>query len=126
MSTVSSVAGVVLGLAFVVAGASKLAAGQSWPAQAHGLGAPSVAISPLPWLELAIGAALVAQLAEPWPAVVAIALLVAFSALIARRLAEGRRPPCACFGAWSARPIGPGHLARNFALMVLGLLALYP
>ncbi len=126
MSVVSSFAAALLGLAFVVAGASKLAAGDAWPAQARDLGAPPVAIAPLPWLELVIGAALVAQLVEPWPAVVAIALLIAFSALIARRLAAGERPPCACFGAWSARPIGPGHLARNFALMVLGLLALYP
>ncbi len=126
MSDVSLVASVLLGVAFVVAGAAKLAAGDEWPAQAAGLGAPRVAIGPLPWIELALGAALVAQLAEPWPAVAAIVLLVGFSGLIARRLAAGAHPPCACFGAWSARPIGPAHLARNFGLMVLGLLALYP
>jgi hypothetical protein len=51
-------------------------------------------------------------------------VLLLFSALIAKRLSEGRRPPCACFGAWSAKPIGPEHLARNAALLVLGVLAL--
>jgi hypothetical protein len=43
--------------------------------------------------------------------------------LLAVRLKEGRRPPCACFGPWSARPIGPGSIARNVALIALALLA---
>jgi uncharacterized membrane protein YphA (DoxX/SURF4 family) len=126
VSTVSSLASILLGAAFVVAGASKLAAGPAWPQQARALGAPAFTTPFVPWLELAVGASLVVQLVEPIPAVVAILLLVAFSALIAANLAAGRRPPCACFGAWTARPIGPLHLARNAALMVLGLLALYP
>jgi uncharacterized membrane protein YphA (DoxX/SURF4 family) len=124
VSGVSLVASLLLGAAFVVAGGSKLAAGPAWAAQAAGLGAPSVAVPVVPWLELAVGAALVAQLLEPLPALVAIVLLVAFSTLIAQRLREGRRPPCACFGAWSASPIGPGHLARNGVLILLGVLSL--
>ena len=51
-------------------------------------------------------------------------MLVAFTALIGVALAHGRHPPCACFGAWSAKPIGAGHLVRNAALIVLALLAL--
>ena len=78
----------------------------------------------VPWVELAVGAALIAQVAKPIPQFVAIMLLLLFSALIAKRLSEGRRPPCACFGAWSAKPIGPEHLARNAVLLVLGVLAL--
>lgn len=125
MRVVAAVAAVVLGLAFVVAGASKLAAGPAWPTQARELGAPSRVIPIVPWFEMAVGAALVARLLEPFPAVVAIVALVVFTVLIARRLAEGKRPACACFGLWSAKPIGPSHLARNFGLMTLGLLALY-
>ena len=125
MSAVALVASVLLGAAFVLAGGSKLAAGAAWPAQARDLGAPRFAAPLLPWLELAVGAALVVQLVEPWPALAAIALLLAFSALIAVRLSQGRRPPCACFGAWSASPIGPGHLARNGALLALGVLSLW-
>ncbi|MDJ0771521.1 MAG: MauE/DoxX family redox-associated membrane protein [Ilumatobacter sp.] len=125
MSAVALVASVLLGAAFVLAGGSKLAAGAAWPAQARDLGAPRFAAPLLPWLELAVGAALVVQLVEPWPALAAIALLLAFSALIALRLSQGRRPPCACFGAWSASPIGPGHLARNGALLALGVLSLW-
>ncbi len=123
MSTISLIASIVLGAAFVLAGASKLAAGPSWAAQARGLGAPSITVGVVPWFELALGAALVVQLAEPYPALVAIAVLLLFTALIVRRLIEGRRPPCACFGAWSARPIGGGHLVRNTVLLGLGVLA---
>ena len=122
---VSLIASVLLGVAFVVAGASKLAARDAWPAQAIGLGAPFFLVAYIPWVELAVGALLIAQVAEPVPVLVAIGLLLLFSALIAKRLSEGRRPPCACFGAWSAKPIGPEHLARNAGLLVLGLLALY-
>ena len=123
MSAVGLVASAALGVAFLVAGGSKLAAGEAWPAQAEGLGAPGFAIPTLPWLELAIGAALVLRVVPPWPAVVALVLLVTFSVLIGRNLAAGRHPPCACFGAWSAEPIGPKHLVRNGALIVLGLVS---
>ena len=124
MDVVSIVASVLLGLAFVVAGASKLASGAAWPAQAIALGVPFFVCRYVPWIELAVGAALIAQVGEPVPAFMAITLLLLFSALIAKRLSEGQRPPCACFGAWSAKPIGPEHLARNLGLLVLGALAL--
>lgn len=124
MSVVALVASILLGVAFLVAGGSKLAAGPAWPHQAAELGAPKLLVPLLPWLELATGAALVVQLAKPFAAIAALALLVAFSVLIAVRLSQGRRPVCACFGAWSAKPIGPAHLLRNGALIALGILAL--
>ncbi len=124
MSAVAFVASVLVGLAFLVAGGSKLAAGPSWPAQASDLGAPAIAIPTLPWVELAIGAALVLQLARPVAAIAAIVLLAAFTGLIGLRLSQGRRPACACFGAWSAKPIGASHLLRNGVLLALAVLAL--
>ncbi len=124
MSGVAFVASVLVGVAFLVAGGSKLAAGPSWTVQASDLGAPAIAIPTLPWVELAIGAALVLQLARPVAATAAIVLLVAFTALIALRLSQGRRPACACFGAWSAKPIGASHLLRNGVLLALAVLAL--
>ncbi len=54
-----------------------------------------------------------------------IAILVLFTGLIVRHLIEGRRPDCACFGAWSSKPIGPGHLLRNTAFLALAVLALW-
>ncbi|HSH12032.1 MAG TPA: MauE/DoxX family redox-associated membrane protein [Ilumatobacter sp.] len=124
MNAVSLVASLLLGATFVVAGAAKIAAGPMWPVHVADLGAPKIAGPVLPWAELLIGAALMAQLFEPFAAWAAIALTVAFTALIARRLSQGRRPACACFGAWSAKPLGPGHLARNAAMLVLGVLSL--
>ncbi len=123
MSLVPILAAGVLGVAFVVAGASKIAVGDAWPAQALALGAPSVVVRPLPWIELSVGALLIVRVMVPVVASIAIALLVAFSIVIALRLREGRRPPCACFGAWSATPIGPWHLVRNASLVALGLVA---
>jgi uncharacterized membrane protein YphA (DoxX/SURF4 family) len=124
MEIASIVASVLLGIAFVVAGASKLAARDVWPTQAVGLGTPFFLVPYVPWVELAVGAALIAQVAKPIPQFVAIILLLLFSALISKRLSQGRHPPCACFGAWSAKPIGPEHLLRNLGLLVLGVVAL--
>ena len=125
MGVVGLVASVVIGLLFVIAGASKLAIGPAWPEQARGFGAPRWAAVVVPWVELAIGAALVAQLATPYPAIAAIAILVLFTVLIVRHLLAGRAPSCACFGAWSARPIGPGHLVRNSVFLVIAVAALW-
>jgi uncharacterized membrane protein YphA (DoxX/SURF4 family) len=115
---------VVLGLVFVVAGGSKIAAGPDWPVQAAGLGAPRWVIPFVPWVEIVVGAALVVQVARRPAALVALAILLVFTTLLAIRLREGKRPPCACFGAWSAKPLGPGHLARNAALITVAGLAL--
>jgi uncharacterized membrane protein YphA (DoxX/SURF4 family) len=118
-------ASIVVGVVFLVAGASKIAAGAEWPVQARGLGAPAVTIPLVPWVEIAIGAILVVQVARQPAALAATAMLVVFTVLIVMQLAQGRRPPCACFGAWSAKPLGAGHVARNVALIALSVLALF-
>jgi len=123
MDAIALVAAIALGAAFLLAGGSKIAAGVSWPRQAADLGAPRWVVPVLPWVEIVLGAALVTQVARRPAAVAAVVLLVAFSALIAVRLAQGRRPPCACFGAWSTKPLGPGDLVRNAALIGLGVVA---
>lgn len=125
MNVVGIVASVLLGSAFLLAGGSKLAAGPAWTAMAADLGAPAITIPVVPWVELAVGAALIAQLSVPVPALVALALLAAFSVLMVIRIREGRRPSCACFGAWSASPIGARHLSRNATLAVLAVLAMW-
>lgn len=125
MGIIGVVAAVVVGLMFVLAGASKLAIGRAWPEQARGFGAPAWAAVAVPWVELMIGATLVVQIGRPVPAIAAIAILALFTALIVRHLLAGRAPTCACFGAWSAKPVGRGHLARNTVLLVLAVLALW-
>ena len=120
---VGIVAAVLLGAAFVLAGASKVAAGRDWPAQAAGLGAPTWSIAPLPWIELGLGAILISNLARRPASIAALVLLAVFSTLLIMRLREGRHPPCACFGAWSVRPLGPRHLVRNGVLVAAAVVA---
>lgn len=124
MAAVGLVASILLGLVFLVSGGSKLAAGPAWPEQARGLGAPSFLVPVLPWFEIVLGAVLVMQLVPTIAVVVAMLVLVGFTVLILRRLAEGQRPPCACFGAWSTRPIGRGHVVRNLGFIGLAVVAL--
>jgi hypothetical protein len=88
------------------------------------MGAPVAVIPVLPWFEIVLGAVLVVQVARVTAAVVALFVLAAFTALIVRRLAQGQHPPCACFGAWSATPLGWSHVARNVALMAVAVVAI--
>jgi len=77
----------------------------------------------LPWLELAIGVALL------WPAtsfaagVVAFAMLVVFTAIIVATLRRGAAPPCNCFGVVHAAPIDRRTIWRNVGLAGLALAA---
>jgi hypothetical protein len=121
--TPARAAGLLVGLALVVAGAAKRVS-PAWPAQARDLGAPGWAVPLLPWVELALGACLVVGLGHPWAPLGAAALLAVFTGAVVRALAGGRRPPCACFGALSARPIGARTVVRNLVLIALALVAL--
>ena len=113
------VTSVVLGAVFVVAGVLKLSTPGQWRTQSADLGVPGVVAAALPIVELVVGAILIAQLARRAAAVVAAILLLAFTVLLVVRLVQGRRPPCACFGALSAKPIGWGNVVRNAVLIVV-------
>jgi uncharacterized membrane protein YphA (DoxX/SURF4 family) len=121
---VADVARIALGAVLVLSGVAKVAAGTRWTSQAAGLGVPRVIAAALPWLELAVGAAVVSGVAEPWPAVAAFALIAAFTLWIAVHLARDEHPPCACFGTLSVTPLSGRHLARNGALLALAVVAI--
>ena len=125
MAAVGLVASILLGFVFLVSGASKIAAGPAWPEQARGLGAPSFVVPVLPWFEIVLGALLVMQVVPALAAVTALVVLVLFTALIARRLAQGQHPPCACFGTLSTKPLGRGHVIRNVGFMALAVATLF-
>ena len=105
------------------AGASQIRMGKAWIAQGRELGAPPAVLPIVPWIEIVIGALLIAQLATAAVAIVALVVLQLFTLLLIVNLGRGHRPPCACFGAWSAKPLGWGHVARNAVFMVLAVLA---
>jgi uncharacterized membrane protein YphA (DoxX/SURF4 family) len=121
--TAAAVAGFVLGVVLLASGALKLAVGPRWTVQATAMGAPAVAVPAVPWIELALGALLVAGVARPAVALAAAALLGVFTVVLVVRLLEGRRVPCACFGARSTKPIGIGSVVRNLVLIALALVA---
>ncbi len=113
------VASIVLGAVFLVSGVTKVASPAQWRAQSAELGVPAPVATVVPFVELGVGALLVAQLARSFAAVVAGVLLVAFTLLLVVRLAQGRRPPCACFGALTTKPIGWGNVIRNLVFLAL-------
>jgi uncharacterized membrane protein YphA (DoxX/SURF4 family) len=116
-------AAVVVAGVLLVAGVQKVARPVQWRTQSAGLGVPSSIASVVPLVEIAVGAALLVQWQRHAFAWVAVALFATFTALLALRLAQGQRPPCACFGTLSSRPIGGGHIARNFAFIAIAVLA---
>ena len=114
-----AIATVVLGAVFLVAGVTKVSAPKQWRVQSADLGVPRGVATALPFGELVIGALLVSQVARRPVAMLAAALLIAFTTLLVVRLRQGRRPPCACFGAWSAKPIGWSDVARNAGFLLV-------
>ena len=122
---IGTVARVALGVLFLASGALKLR-DPSWPGAARAMGAPRWSVPLIAPIEIVLGAGLAAGLAEPWPAWLALALLAAFSAALARVLRRplDNRPVCACFGRWSAKPVGAGSLLRNGVLAALAVVAL--
>jgi hypothetical protein len=124
VDVVGIVAGVIVGLALVGAAVLKLVEGPAWLKQAADMGVSRSVAQAVPYVELAVGVPLAAQLLKPWPAIAALALLVAFTVVIVQRLLDGSRPPCGCFGYRSKRPLGAYHVARNLTLLVVALVAL--
>jgi hypothetical protein len=102
----------------LAAGALK-ARDRSWPESARRFGLPGPAAIALPWFEVVIGALLVAQFGGRGTALAALALLVAFTAVVARRVARHDAAPCACFGALSTAPMTTRTVARNLVLVAL-------
>ncbi len=112
-----------VGAVFVFAGVSKLAIGQDWLAQARDLGVPRIVAQIVPWLEIVIGLGLIGRVFSGVVNVVALTMLMLFTAIIVGQLLRGRRPPCACFGRRSTRPIGWSNVTRNLVLVALVFVA---
>jgi Methylamine utilisation protein MauE len=114
-----------LACALVVAGVAKLVDLNGARRSLEQFGVPGRLVSPvavgLSVLEIAVGLALV-PVASAWgAALAATALLLAFTVTVAVALARGVEADCHCFGRISSRPIGPGTLARNVALVALAV-----
>ena len=121
----SSVAAAIVGAVFVYAGVSKLLSGREWPKAAARLGVPRVVAYATMAAEIVIGLGMV--LGDSWRAgflYAGVVLLVLFTALLAVHMRGDERPPCACFGGATQRPIGARDIVRNVSLLVLSFVAI--
>jgi uncharacterized membrane protein YphA (DoxX/SURF4 family) len=117
------VASILVALILIVAAVMKLLEGPLWLKQAADMGVPRPLAQLVPFVELVIGVALLVPALRPWPAIAAAALFVVFTVVVLRRILDGSRPPCACFGARSKRPLGTYHVVRNAVFIALALVA---
>src|SRR5262249_9584481 len=79
VSVVADAARILLGFVFLASGVLKVR-NRDWPPLARQFGTPGWLVPVLPWAELAIGALLVADIAPPWMALVALVVLLLFTA----------------------------------------------
>jgi uncharacterized membrane protein YphA (DoxX/SURF4 family) len=123
VDTVGLVAGVIVGIVLVAAGVLKLVEGPGWLKQAADMDVSRSVAMVVPYIEIVLGVLVAIQVFTPWPAVAALGLFVVFTVVIVRRIRDGSRPPCACFGSRSKRPLGAYHVVRNLVLVALAVVA---
>jgi hypothetical protein len=124
MHAASVIAAVLVGVVFLASAVTKLASPTVWRTQAADLGVPRGVVVALPIVEAGLGALLVVQWQRRICAGVALGLLLAFTAMLVLRISQGRRPPCACFGSFSAKPISWVHVARNVGFIAIAAVAI--
>ena len=116
MNDVLYAGALALAAVFAWAGAAKAVAPQRTKRTFAGLGLPASLATIVPAVELALGAGLVVA-----PGVVAwaaLAMLVAFTALLARVVVRGDAVACGCFGSARPEPVSFVDLVRNGLLIV--------
>jgi uncharacterized membrane protein YphA (DoxX/SURF4 family) len=123
VADVGAGAALVLAGVFAVAGLAKLrrpaATGTTF--RALGLPVPGVLARLVPATELGLAGALV--LRPRAGGLVALAVLAAFTVVLAVAVRRGSAVRCGCFGSAGGDPVGPADLVRNALLAVLALAA---
>ncbi len=118
---VGQLAAAVLAVVFIVAAGAKLRDPLATRRALVGFGLPSPRLLTvvLPVTEGTTALLLLINPRTGGPC--AVALLAAFTTLIAGRLLAGHHDACGCFGAWSSRPLSWRDIARNLILIGLGV-----
>ena len=118
---------IVVAAALLVAALQKLRAHRRLTGELAGFGVPTGLATPaavvLPAVELVTAVALVVFATSAAPAYVALGLLAVFTGAVLANLAQGRHPPCPCFGATSSTPVSTMTVVRNGWLLALAVLA---
>ena len=124
---VALIARLVLAGVFGVAGVAKLRDRAGTRTALAAFGAPTgslrTLVIALPAMELATAALLLPAATALAGSILALALLLVFTAAVARTLARGETPACHCFGQLHSRPTGPWTLIRNGVLIVVAGIA---
>lgn len=118
------------GAIFIFSGVSKLLAQHDFLASLRALPFLSarsavLVVTILPWVEVALGSALIIGLWTLYVAWVALALLLIFSLVALVAVVRGLYVPCSCFGATSQGALSSKTVVRNLllALLLLPLIA---
>jgi peroxiredoxin/uncharacterized membrane protein YphA (DoxX/SURF4 family) len=122
MDAISVCARLLLVVVFLASGVAKLVDRASLRRAFVAFGVPSklLGVAPLlPATELAIAILLVPDSSARWAGLAGLSLLLLLSAAVISNLAQGRRPPCHCFGNLSRAPISWRTLVRNGLLIGL-------
>jgi uncharacterized membrane protein YphA (DoxX/SURF4 family) len=122
--TLGNIAGVVLGLTLLAAGASKLF-DKAWAERERGLGSPAWALPFVAPVEIVLGALIAVRIARPVLAIAGMVLMTTFTVFLLIKWDERRGEPCNCFGVLSKRPASAWTIVRNLALIVLALVAAF-
>ena len=130
MNAVGAVCGVVIGAVFVWSGASKLRAGDNWrvagtPFSTARPGVDRIVERALPWIEIVLGAVLMAQISPVFFGAVAGVLLVVFTIALVRVVLRGEATPCMCFGSASRTNVSWRHVVRNLGLIALAMVTAF-
>ncbi len=122
---VSRIAGIILGLAMLVAGFFKAIDPWTFLGSLPAYGVPEILHYPiviaLPALEVALGVMLIAGWQLRWAGIVSIALIAVFSAAIAYGWSLGDLEECGCFGPFIQRSPGQA-LLQDLGLLILAVL----
>jgi uncharacterized membrane protein YphA (DoxX/SURF4 family) len=124
VADVGAASGLVLAAVFAAAGLAKVRRPSETAVTLRTLGLPAARVlaRAVPAAELGLAAALV--LRPRAGALVALAMLAAFSIALAGPIRRGSAVSCGCFGSTGRDPVGPADLVRNGLLAVLALPAL--
>lgn len=124
MIAAGSIAALVLAGVFAWSAVAKVAMGRRWPESFVRFELPRWLAWPLVGLEAALVVGLLVDAVRLAAAVGATVTLVVMSVVLIERLRRGVRPPCACFGVVSKRPLSWREPARNLLLLAVALVAI--
>lgn len=122
------VAGIAIGLVFVIAGLAKIGDTGAFATQVHNFRLTPIVLENLvamilPWVELVAGTALILGARSRAAAWICAALMMVFTIAIGQAAARGLDFECGCFGKGDASTVGVQKLLENVGLTLIALVA---